>query len=122
VKDTERIGPKGIQHGYSAMEQIANHEFGPSLLIIVDDHPLFRSALRQVLSRHSGLEETGEADDGREAVGLCRRLHPKPAMMDVRMPQVVGLNATAGDVCQRAYSSKCMEGEGVIRSTHQGSV
>src|SRR5215208_156708 len=76
------------------MDRKANHRVGPSQLIIADDHPLFRSAIRDLLNRYSDLEVVGEAADGREALELCRRLHPQQALMDVCMPEMDGLAAT----------------------------
>jgi DNA-binding NarL/FixJ family response regulator len=67
---------------------------GPSRIIIADDHPLFRSAIRQTLERHSNLEVVGEAANGRQAVELCRRLRPELVLMDLRMPEMDGIAAT----------------------------
>jgi NarL family two-component system response regulator LiaR len=67
---------------------------GPSRIIIADDHPLFRSAIRQTLERHSNLEVVGEAANGRQAVELCRRLRPELVLMDLRMPEMDGIEAT----------------------------
>src|SRR5829696_5831414 len=66
----------------------------PSRVVVVDDHPLMRCALRQMLSAQADLEVIGEAADGQEAVELCRRLHPDLVLMDVRMPRMDGLEST----------------------------
>jgi DNA-binding NarL/FixJ family response regulator len=66
----------------------------PSRVVVVDDHPLMRCALRQMLGAQADLEVIGEAADGQEAVELCRRLHPDLVLMDVRMPTMDGLEAT----------------------------
>jgi DNA-binding NarL/FixJ family response regulator len=65
-----------------------------SRIVVVDDHPLLRSALRQMLSTQADLEVVGEAADGRQGVELCRRLHPDLVLMDVLMPKMDGLEAT----------------------------
>jgi DNA-binding NarL/FixJ family response regulator len=65
-----------------------------SRIVVVDDHPLMRSALGEMLSTQADLEVVGEAADGREAVELCRRLHPDLVLMDVLMPRMDGLEAT----------------------------
>ena len=66
----------------------------PSRVVVVDDHPLMRCALSQMLSTQADLEVIGEAADGQEAVELCRRLHPDLVLMDVRMPRMDGLEST----------------------------
>src|SRR5918995_5485742 len=66
----------------------------PSRVVVVDDHPLMRCALRQIIGTQVDLEVVGEAADGQEAVELCRRLQPDLVLMDVRMPGMDGLEAT----------------------------
>ena len=66
----------------------------PSQVIIVDDHPLFRSAIRQTLERQHNLRVVGEAANGRQALELCRRLRPELVLMDLRMPEMDGIAAT----------------------------
>src|SRR4051794_25662476 len=63
----------------------------PSRIVIADDHPLFLIALKQLLNGRSDLEVVAEAQDGREALELCRRLRPDLVLMDVRMPRMDGL-------------------------------
>ena len=65
-----------------------------SRIVIADDHPLYRDALKRMLSEASDFSVVGEAADGREALELCRRLHPTLVLMDVRMPLMDGLAAT----------------------------
>jgi DNA-binding NarL/FixJ family response regulator len=67
----------------------------PSRIIIADDHPLFLVALKQLLNGRSDLEVVAEAQDGREALELCRRLLPDLVLMDIRMPRMDGLAATS---------------------------
>lgn len=66
----------------------------PVRLLIADDHALVRSGLRSMLKREPGFEIVGEAGNGREAVELCRSLGPNLVLMDVRMPEMDGLQAT----------------------------
>jgi DNA-binding NarL/FixJ family response regulator len=66
----------------------------PARVLIADDHMLVRDGYRLMLDREEDLEVVGEAANGREAVELCRRLHPELVLMDVRMPEMDGLKAT----------------------------
>jgi DNA-binding NarL/FixJ family response regulator len=63
-------------------------------LLIVDNHPIYRDALRQLLNGRSGLEVIGEAQDGKDALEQCRRLEPDVVLMDIRMPRMDGIEAT----------------------------
>ena len=79
-------------------------------LLIADDHALVRGGLRSMLQREPGVEIVGEARNGREAVELCRSLEPDLVLMDVRMPEMDGLEAT------RAIKQEC-PGTGVLMVT-----
>jgi two-component system, NarL family, response regulator LiaR len=63
-------------------------------IVIADDHPLYRGALRGLLEQHADFEVVGEGQDGVEALELCRRLRPEVVLMDARMPKMDGLEAT----------------------------
>jgi DNA-binding NarL/FixJ family response regulator len=63
-------------------------------LLIADDHALVREGLRTMLSGEVGLEVIAEANDGQQALTLCRELRPHLVLMDVRMPVMDGLEAT----------------------------
>ena len=66
----------------------------PARLIIADDHALARKGIEGMLESEPDLEVAGEAADGREALELCRSLHPDLVLMDVQMPGIDGLAAT----------------------------
>jgi DNA-binding NarL/FixJ family response regulator len=66
---------------------------GSARVVIADDHPLFRSAVRQMLREWPELVVVGEASDGWEAVKLCRRLRPELVLMDLWMPRMDGFEA-----------------------------
>jgi DNA-binding NarL/FixJ family response regulator len=63
-------------------------------ILIADDHALVREGLRTMLSGEDGLQVIAEAQDGIEALSLCRELEPDLVLMDVRMPKMDGLQAT----------------------------
>ena len=63
-------------------------------VLIADDQPLMRAALRTCLEAEPDLTVVGEAADGAEAVRLAQRLRPDVVVMDVRMPIMDGIEAT----------------------------
>lgn len=63
-------------------------------VLIADDHPLMRAAMRMTLTAEPDLEVVGEAADGLTAVQLARQLRPHVAIMDIRMPILDGVAAT----------------------------
>jgi two-component system NarL family response regulator len=64
-------------------------------LLIVDDHPIVRTGLAALLERQEDMAVVAEAGDGEEAVDLYRRLRPDLVLMDLRLPRVSGVEATA---------------------------
>jgi DNA-binding NarL/FixJ family response regulator len=64
-------------------------------VLLVDDDPLVRAGLRMILSSADDIEVVGEAGDGSEAVDAVRAHRPDVVLMDIRMPDVDGLAATA---------------------------
>ena len=63
-------------------------------LLLVDDHQIFREALRSLLEKASVVEVVGEAGDGPEAIRLARELAPDIVCMDISMPGLNGIDAT----------------------------
>ena len=63
-------------------------------VVVADDQPLVRTGLRMILSAEPDIEVVGEAADGRAAIAACRDLGPDVVLMDVRMPEVDGIEAT----------------------------
>ncbi len=64
-------------------------------VLIVDDHPVVRTGLRGMLEGQPSLEVVGEAADGEEAIKLAEQLSPDVILMDLRMPGMNGVTATA---------------------------
>jgi DNA-binding NarL/FixJ family response regulator len=64
-------------------------------LLIADDHPVVRAGLAGLLSDEPGFEVVAEACDGDEAVRLAAATRPDVVLMDLRMPHVDGVDATA---------------------------
>lgn len=64
-------------------------------VVVADDHPVFLSGLRTMVEEAPDLELVGTACDGLEAVQVCRATQPDVVLMDVRMPNVSGVAATA---------------------------
>jgi DNA-binding NarL/FixJ family response regulator len=63
-------------------------------VLIVDDQALVRTGFRMILEAEEEVEVVGEARDGAEAVAEARRLQPDVVLMDVRMPELDGIEAT----------------------------
>jgi len=64
-------------------------------VLIVDDQELVRTGFRLFLDTQAELEVVGEAADGREAIDRVRQLRPDVVLMDIRMPNMDGVEATA---------------------------
>ncbi len=67
-------------------------------LVLVDDHAIFREALRTMLRAEADIEVVGEAGNGRDAVALARNLNPDILVLDIGMPDMNGIEATAAIV------------------------
>lgn len=63
----------------------------PITILIADDHPLFRSGLREVLAADPDLEVVAEVGEGRQALDVIRSRSPMMAILDIDMPKASGL-------------------------------
>jgi DNA-binding NarL/FixJ family response regulator len=66
----------------------------PIRVLIADDHPVFRDGLRALVVGAPDLELVGEATTGTEAVALASSARPTIVLMDLRMPEMSGIEAT----------------------------
>lgn len=69
-------------------------------VLLADDHAVVRKGLRFLMEKDPGLKVVGEAKDGREAVQLSEELRPDVIIMDIGMPMLNGIDATAQIVKQ----------------------
>jgi DNA-binding NarL/FixJ family response regulator len=64
-------------------------------VLIVEDHPFFRECLVDIINASDDLEAVGECRDGSEVTAAARGLVPDVVLMDLRMPAMSGIEATA---------------------------
>ncbi|HVU78611.1 MAG TPA: response regulator transcription factor [Gaiellaceae bacterium] len=76
-------------------------------IVIADDQELVRAGFRAILETHDDLEVVGEAADGAEALEVVRRTRPDLVLMDIRMPNLDGIAATA-KVAQASPSTRVL--------------
>lgn len=87
-------------YGYVENSLLGSHQENESgdkpqiKILLVDDHQIIRSAIRDLIKEVQGMEVAGEATDGKEAINLCRSMAPDIVLMDVNMPRMNGIEAT----------------------------
>jgi len=64
------------------------------MVLLAEDHMVVREGFRRMLELEDDLEVVGEAQDGRQAVALVKKLRPAVVLMDIAMPHLNGLEAT----------------------------
>jgi two-component system, NarL family, response regulator NreC len=64
-------------------------------VLITEDHKTVRQGLKMIIAAETDMEVVGEAGNGHEAINLARRLHPDVVIMDISMPDLNGIEATA---------------------------
>lgn len=96
-------------------------------LVIADDHSVVRQGLRMFLGTDPEIEIVGEAGDGAEALRLARQLQPDVVLMDLLMPVMDGISATAAirrelpDTEVVALTS-VLEGAAVVDAVRAGAI
>jgi len=84
-------------------------------IMLADDHPLVRKALRDVLEKQAGFEIVAEAGDGEEAIKIATELVPDVVLMDITMPELNGIEAT------RQIKAKCPNIAVLVLTVHDDS-
>lgn len=84
-------------------------------IMLADDHPLLRQALRNILEKQSDFEIVAEVDDGEQAVRLATELAPQVVIMDISMPRLSGLDA------MRQIKVKCPDTAILVLTVHDDS-
>ena len=67
----------------------------PFNVVLVDDHQVLRDAIKEILVRHTDFQVVGEAGSGTEASEVARRTDPDLVLMDIGLPGMNGIEATA---------------------------
>jgi DNA-binding NarL/FixJ family response regulator len=88
----------------------------PITVLTVDDHPMFREGIAGVLSLEPDIELVAEGQTAGEALALFRRHRPDVVLMDIKLPDGSGVDATA-QICQEFPGSKV-----IMLTTYKGDV
>ena len=81
-------------------------------VLLAEDHQIVREGFRSLLKHERDIEVVGEAETGRQAVQLTRKLRPEVVVMDIAMPLLNGLEAT------RQIRKDCPDTKVLILSAH----
>ena len=89
---------------------------GSIRILVVDDHPLFRSGIAALLATQADMDLVGQASNGREAVEQFRAHRPDITLMDLQMPEMNGLDAMI------AIRGEFPEAKVIVLTTYEGDV
>jgi DNA-binding NarL/FixJ family response regulator len=95
-------------------------------VLIVDDHALIRESIAALLSAQHDMQVVGVAENGRDALGKLVDLHPDVVVMDLRMPEMNGLEATR-EICRKPNHAQVLlvtqydDEENVVASKKAGA-
>ena len=85
-------------------------------VLAVDDHPLLREGIAALIGSEDDMELIGEASNGREALDLFRKYQPDITLMDLRMPEMNGIDAIG------AIRGEFLDARIIVLTTHPGDV
>jgi DNA-binding NarL/FixJ family response regulator len=85
---------------------------GKTRVLIADDHPIFRSGLRQVIEADGSMSVIAEADDGASALSLIRQQQPDVVVLDINMPGLSGFDVVS------SMRDEHLSGEVVLLTMH----
>ena len=88
----------------------------PITILVVDDHPLFREGIVALISNQSDMKLVAEAGNGCEAIEMVRTFRPAVVLLDLRMPEMGGLEALDG-IRREAPACKV-----IVLTTYSGDV
>jgi len=96
------------RHEVAQAEEASSGEDVPGRVrvLIVDDQALVRTGFRMILDAEEDMDVVGEAANGKEAIGEASRLNPDVVLMDVRMPELDGIEATRRLLADAGVDSK----------------
>lgn len=69
-------------------------EYVPITIVIADDHEIFRDGFRTMLKKYPEIKMIGEAENGKELIGIAEKLKPDVILTDIKMPKMDGIEAT----------------------------
>jgi DNA-binding NarL/FixJ family response regulator len=123
--DTDELHDDGAVR--SGTQGVETPERRTIRILIADDHKLMRDALVDVCNRQERFRVVGQASDGGQAVELARAHRPDVVLMDVSMPQMDGIEATATILLENpgiAVIGLSMDGDPTNRERmmHRGAV
>lgn len=80
------------------------HTHSPVRVLLVDDHSIVRQGLAAILENQPDMTVVGQAGNGQDAIAHYRQLQPDVTLMDLRMPQLNGVDATAAICAEFAHA------------------